>query len=71
MRHNSADDTCEISGHEGDEKLGVLSVLLLWLGEDLGVENRNHFLKERELRHRVRNLASPQRRESFIEPIHA
>jgi len=61
VRDDSADDTGEVTGSEGDAELSSLGVGLLGLGEDVGVEHLDDLLEEEELGHGVGDLTRPER----------
>ena len=52
-------DTGEVAGAESNAKLRRLAVGVLWLSEDVGIEELNNLLEEEELGHRVRDLRMP------------
>lgn len=58
MGDDSADDTGEVPGGEGNAELGALAVRVLGGGEDPLVELRDNVLEEEEFGHGVRNLES-------------
>ena len=53
---DSADDTREITRGECDTKLRSLAVAILWLSEDVGIEELDNLLETEEFGHRVRDL---------------
>jgi len=60
MRDNSAENTSNITRHEGNHKLGGLAVFALWLSENVRVEVLDDLLESDELHNGVRNLSSPK-----------
>ena len=53
----SANDTSEVARGEGNTKLRRLAISVLWLSEDVGIEERDDLLEEVELGHRVWDLS--------------
>ena len=56
MGDYGADDTGEVTSAEGNAKLCGLAVGVLWLSEDVGIEELDNLLEEEELGHCVRDL---------------
>ena len=69
MRDNGAEDSSNVTRHEGDEHLLSLGVFVLWLGEDLGVELCNNLLEGDELDNGVWNLSAPEWGQTLVESI--
>lgn len=67
MRNHSAEDTGNISGHEGDHELSGLAVLTLWLRENIRVEVLDNLLESDKLDNCVWNLSSPKWLETLKE----
>lgn len=61
VRDDGTDDTGEVARRESDTELGGLAVRFLGRGEDVAVEHLDDVLEEEELRHRVWDLARPER----------
>eukprot|EP00049_Salpingoeca_infusionum_P017080 m.351702 g.351702 ORF g.351702 m.351702 type:complete len:333 (-) comp16321_c0_seq1:96-1094(-) len=57
---NGANNTSNVTGHEGNLELGALAVGLTWLSVDAGVELFNNLLEEEELGHGVWDLTGPE-----------
>lgn len=57
MGNNSAEDTSNITGHEGDGKLLGLGILILGLGKDFFVEELTDFLEGNKLHDGIRDLS--------------
>jgi hypothetical protein len=51
--------------------LGSLSIITLWLGEDVGVEGGDDLLESDELDDGVWNLSCPKWSETLVETVHA
>lgn len=66
VRNDGAEDTCTVTGEEGDTELLELVVLGLWLAEGL-VDRLDERLKRPELHDRVRDLSGPERGEGLVE----
>jgi hypothetical protein len=71
MGDNGTEDTCSVTRHEGDHELGSLSIITLWLGENVGVEGGDNLLESDELDNGVWNLSSPEWCETLVESVHA
>jgi len=71
VRHNSAEDTSPVTGHEGDHKLEVLGVGLTWGGEDVGVQEADGSLESDELHNGVWDLSAPQWHNTLVETVPA
>lgn len=56
VRDDSADNTSNVTGREGDTELSGFAVCILGLSENVGVEQLDDLLKEEELGHGVRDL---------------
>lgn len=69
VRDEGAENTGNVTRHEGDHELGSLAVLGLWLGEDIGVELGDDLLERNELDNGIWNLSSPQWGETFVESV--
>ena len=69
MRHDSAEDTSQVSRHEDDGELGGLRVGILGVGEDLAVESSNDVLESTELDHGVGDLSHPEGSETLVETV--
>jgi hypothetical protein len=67
VRHDSAEDTSPVSGHEGNAELGALAVGVAGGGEDVGVEETDGLLEGNELDDGVRDLAEPEGNETLVE----
>ena len=67
MGDNGAENTSNVSGHEGNHELGALGVGALWLGEDLLVEFGDNLLESDELDNGVWNLSSPEWLKTLVE----
>lgn len=70
MRHNRAPDSGDVAREEGNPGLGERTVVLL-LAAELAVDGRHGALERRELDHRVRDLARPQRVKTLVQPAEA
>jgi len=64
---NSAEDTSEVTRHEGNRELGSLGVRVLGGGEDVSVESLDGVLEATELDHGVGDLTHPQRLDALVE----
>jgi hypothetical protein len=60
VRDDGTDNSGQVSRGEGDRELSSLSVGVLWLGEDVLVEELDGLLEEVELGHGVWDLTRPQ-----------
>ena len=69
VRNNGAENTSNVTRHEGDHKLGGLAVLTLWLGEDLGVEGLDDLLESNELHNGVWDLSAPEWGKTLEETV--
>ena len=67
MRNNGAEDTGNVTRHEGDHELGGLAVLALWLGEDVAIEVLDDLLEGDELDNGVWDLSSPEWLDTLVE----
>lgn len=67
MRDDGTENTSQISGSESDSQLHSLRVFVLWLSEDLGVEELDDLFESDELDDGVWNLSSPEWSESLEE----
>lgn len=67
--NDGAEDTSAVSGHEGDHHLGALAVLVLRLGEDVGVEHGDELLEGHELDNGVGDLSGPERLDALKEGV--
>jgi len=63
--NNGAEHARDVAGGEGNAELLRLGALILWLGDNGGIQQLNGALEARELHHGVRNLASPERGEAL------
>jgi len=63
VRDYGTDNTREVAGGESNTELCRLAVGILWLSEDVGIEELDNLFKEEELGHGVRDLTGPQRDE--------
>lgn len=61
MRDDSANNTSEITGREGNTELSSLAIGFFGFGEDVGVEELDDLLKEEELGHSIRDLQGRSR----------
>ena len=69
MRHDGAEDSSNVSGHEGDHELGGLVVVGFTLGEDIAVESSDDSLESDELDDGVWHLSAPEWGESLVESV--
>lgn len=69
MRNNGAEDTSNVTRHEGDHHLLFLGVLFLWLGEDVSVESLDNLLEGNELHDCVWNLSAPEWSQTLVETV--
>ena len=67
MRDDGAENTGNITRHEGDHKLGSLAVFALWLGEDVGIEFSDDLLESDELDDGIWNLSHPKWLDTLVE----
>ena len=70
MGNEGAENTSNVTGHEGNHELGTLGVFGLWLGEDLTVEGLDDLLEGDELDNGVWNLSAPEWNDSLVETVH-
>mmetsp|Transcript_13057 Transcript_13057/g.22034 ORF Transcript_13057/g.22034 Transcript_13057/m.22034 type:complete len:302 (+) Transcript_13057:28-933(+) len=67
--NHGAEDTGDVAGEEGDHELGGLSVLVLGLGEDVGVEVLHDLLEGHELHDGVGHLSGPEGLQTLVESV--
>lgn len=67
MGDDGAENTGNVTRHEGDHELGALGVGALWLGEYLLVEGGDNLLESDELDNGVWNLSSPEWLKTLVE----
>ena len=67
--NDGAEDTSNVTGHEGNHELGALGVRALLLGEQVGVESLDDSLEGDELDDGVWNLSSPEWLKTLVESI--
>jgi len=71
VRHNSAENTSPVAGHEGNHKLEVLGVALTGGGENVGVEETDGSLESNELHDGVGDLSAPEGLNTLVEAVPA
>ena len=69
VRNDGAENTSDVTGHEGNGKLSSLGVGGFLLGEDLSVELGNDLLESDELDNGVWNLSSPEWLKTLVESV--
>jgi len=67
VRNDSAKDTGDVTGGEGDDELFSFGALGSWFWDDVGVEHLDGFLEAREFHHGVRDLSEPKWFETLVE----
>merc|ERR1719473_1777738 len=69
MRDDGAENTSNVTGHEGHTKLGALAVARFWLGEDVGIEGLDDSFEGDEFDNGVWNLSAPEWGETLVESV--
>lgn len=70
VRNDGAEDTSDVTGHEGNSKLSSLTIGGFLLGEDLRVELSNDLLESDELDNGVWDLSAPEWGKTLVESVH-
>ena len=67
--NDGAENTSNVTRHEGNHELGTLGVRALLLGEDFGIELLDDSLEGDELDDGVWNLSSPEWLKTLVESV--
>ena len=67
--NDGAEDTSDVTGHEGDQHLSSLAVFVLWLGENGGIELLDNLLEGDELDNSAWNLSAPEWDKTLVESV--
>jgi len=69
LRDQSAEDTSDVTRHEGDGELSTLGVFALGLGEDVSVEEFDSLFESDELHDGVGDLSSPEGSQTLEQTV--
>ena len=69
MGDDGAENTSNVTRHEGNSELGTLTVAGLLLGEDVGVERLDDLFEGDELHNSVWHLSAPKWGQTFEETV--
>jgi len=67
VRNSGAEDTGNVTRHEGDHELSSFAIFTLWLGENITIEVSDNLLESDELDNGVWNLSAPKWLDSLVE----
>jgi hypothetical protein len=69
MRNDGAEDTSDVTRHEGNHHLFSLGVFTLWLGENVSVEGLHNLFEGDKLDDGVWNLSAPEWGQTLVETV--
>merc|ERR1719471_2295813 len=66
---DSTEDSCDVTGGEGDDQLLGLAALISWFRHHIGIKGLYGSLKTGKLHHGVWDLTTPQGNERLVESV--